>query len=72
MTILGIDISHHQGSFDVERASREGIDFFIFRPRRGVGSRTPGSPRMWLRPARRGNRSPLTTTNGRGLVHPLK
>ena len=37
MTILGIDISHHQGGFDVERASREGIDFFIFKATEGSG-----------------------------------
>ena len=37
MTILGIDISHHQGSFDVERAAREGIDFFIFKATEGSG-----------------------------------
>ena len=37
MAILGIDISHHQGSFDVERAAREGIDFFIFKATEGSG-----------------------------------
>ncbi|EIF00152.1 glycoside hydrolase family 25 protein [Saccharomonospora glauca] len=35
MPIFGIDISHHQGSFDVERAAREGIDFFIFKATEG-------------------------------------
>ena len=37
MPIFGIDISHHQGSFDVERAAREGIDFFIFKATEGSG-----------------------------------
>lgn len=37
MTVFGIDISHHQGSFDVERAAREGIDFFIFKATEGSG-----------------------------------
>ena len=37
MPIFGIDISHHQGSFDVERAAREGIDFFIFKATEGDG-----------------------------------
>ncbi|WP_024874684.1 glycoside hydrolase family 25 protein [Saccharomonospora piscinae] len=37
MPILGIDISHHQGSFDVERAAREGIEFFIFKATEGSG-----------------------------------
>ncbi|WP_433470514.1 glycoside hydrolase family 25 protein [Saccharomonospora azurea] len=37
MPIFGIDISHHQGSFDIERAAREGIDFFIFKATEGNG-----------------------------------
>src|SRR5690606_22040548 len=37
MTLFGIDVSHHQGSFDVERAAREGIDFFIFKATEGSG-----------------------------------
>lgn len=35
MILFGIDISHHQGSFDVERAAREGVDFFIFKATEG-------------------------------------
>lgn len=35
--VFGIDISHHQGGFDVERAAREGIDFFIFKATEGSG-----------------------------------
>jgi len=35
MTLFGIDVSHHQGAFDVERAAREGIDFFIFKATEG-------------------------------------
>ena len=37
MPIFGIDVSHHQGSFDVARAAREGIDFFIFKATEGNG-----------------------------------
>lgn len=35
MPLFGIDISHHQGSFDVERAAREGVEFFIFKATEG-------------------------------------
>lgn len=37
MPIFGIDISHHQGAFDVERAAREGIEFFILKATEGSG-----------------------------------
>ena len=37
MPLFGIDISHHQGSFDVERAAREGVEFFIFKATEGSG-----------------------------------
>lgn len=37
VTVFGIDVSHHQGSFDVERAAREGIEFFIFKATEGSG-----------------------------------
>lgn len=35
MPIFGIDISHWQGSFDIERAAREGIEFFILKATEG-------------------------------------
>src|SRR5690554_365412 len=35
MPIFGIDISHWQGSFDIARAAREGIEFFILKATEG-------------------------------------
>jgi hypothetical protein len=37
MPIFGLDISHHQGTFDVSRAAREGCEFFIFKATEGSG-----------------------------------
>lgn len=41
MPIFGIDISHYQGEFDVGRAAREGIEFFIFKATEGSGFTDP-------------------------------
>lgn len=35
MPLFGIDISHHQGVFDLARAAREGIEFAIFKATEG-------------------------------------